>query len=168
MKNKGFWNCLKLPYEDWYFSAFLISNNFKALVTNEIFYCYRVNNLNSNVTSSSRLSLKKRLQIFNEWFTSSKIFNIYTSHVAKEYFNWIIIYNAIPTIGFRKTINLAKNINETSPSLKDIKNFIKKYKVFNGIKKIYIYLMLNNFLLDFLLGRFCNKFIAKHKINVKD
>ncbi|WP_033160235.1 hypothetical protein [Mycoplasmoides alvi] len=150
--DSALWNFTKLPHEDVYFNSYLVSKNYKILLTSEIFYIYRINNENSLMWNSQRLTIFEKIQIINEWFTMFPNWNIFNFQKCKEYWIWILIGITFSKFGFRKIIKILKKKNILYPQFKEIKMFCKKFysnKPF--FKKIYINLCLYVNFFDYLL-----------------
>ncbi|WP_033160228.1 hypothetical protein [Mycoplasmoides alvi] len=152
-------NSLKLPNDDVYFNAYLLSKKLNAFWTNEIFYCYRINNINSVCWNSRKNNIFQTMKIYTKWFTSFPEWNIYNSQEAFDYLTYFCIYQSVGEMGgFRKAIKWSKIENTFFPSLKEIKIFLKKYKPYKGFKKIYFWLHLNVPICDYLLPLIYNWF----------
>ncbi|WP_033160234.1 glycosyltransferase family A protein [Mycoplasmoides alvi] len=166
LENKEFWYSPKLPFEDIYFNACLLKQKYTAIVTNKIFYAYRVNNPESNLTNAMKLNIIQRLKIFNKWFLENEYLNINTSKIMKEYWIWNFTCDAILTVGFRNLEKIAKNENIFIPTRKEIKEVIKKYKPFKLIQNLCFYGMVLNPIIDVIIPKLYRKFFAKNQINI--
>ena len=157
------WNFINLPHEDVYFNSYIVSRNYKILVTNEIFYIYRINNENSLMQFSQKLTIFEKIQIINKWFSTFLNWNIFDFEQCKEYWIWIFIKIAFYKWGFRRQIKLLKKKNILHPTINEIKKFFKKYKPISARTKIYFNLLLYSSFLDFLLPLIIN---YVHKLNI--
>ncbi|WP_052664058.1 glycosyltransferase family 2 protein [Mycoplasmoides alvi] len=148
------WNSMKMPFDDFYFNSILLSKKLKGLCTNQFLYGYRKNSINSITYHSSKLDIKKRISIFSKWFTTFSDWNIWRSYDCYEYWVSTFIENAVSSIGFRNLIKLCQKNNINCPELQEMKNFIKKYKFYSGLRWIYMNLCINFSFLDYLLPKF--------------
>lgn len=166
-KNKFLLNEINLSVEDYYFFSALLSLNLTCLITNEVFYGYRINNQNSltwEMLRKQKEDSKSVLKISEKWFTSFDDFNIYNSETALDMY----IFACINPI----LINGYKNVKDSIPSLpskQQIINFCQKYK-FSKNKKariLILKMMVSSTFFNFLFSlviRIYRNFIFKLKV----
>ncbi|WP_202898794.1 glycosyltransferase family 2 protein [Mycoplasmoides pirum] len=165
LKFEFIWYSLNLPHEDFYFMGCLSTMNIPILETNDVFYCYRVNNLESITTNLKKNNLRQIIEILSKWYVTNPEFNIYTSNSAKLFWVYLYIEKTVWNFGFRKVINFAKKNNLIVPTFKDINLFYKQYKncLIKKIfwKKIYLGFCKNILIFDFVLPKMLNFFLKK-------
>ncbi|WP_280513039.1 glycosyltransferase [Mycoplasmoides pirum] len=163
LKNDVLWEKYfnsKVCNEDWYFTSYIFSKNYKGIVTNEIFYAYRTDNKNSLTFNTKTHTLNEKLKNFNAWFTFSSKWNIYTNNDCRDV--WISYHfaEAFRTKGIRYLIKFCKKNKIETPSLKEYKQFLYKYEYYQGIRKVYAKLSLYLLPFDYLIPKIFN-FIKK-------
>ncbi|WP_027124265.1 glycosyltransferase family A protein [Mycoplasmoides pirum] len=148
----NFWQSLRLPYDDFYFNSYLISKEKIGLVTNEPFYIYRKYSPGSISNKSSKLNPIQKIDSYTKWFTSFD-YNIYTSKQCYEYWTSIYIELGASTIGYRKLLMSCDNNNIPHPSIKEMKKFIKKYKIYGILRKFIVWMCLYIPWIDFIFPK---------------
>ena len=107
-------------------------------------------------------SEKCGLKVYITWFTTFTNWNVWNSEIAHDYLLFCCIYKSLGQIGgFRRAIKWAKQEKIYYLSLNEIKTFLKKYKPYKGIKKIYIWLHVNIVICDYLFPKFLYKIYNK-------
>ncbi|WP_052664059.1 glycosyltransferase family A protein [Mycoplasmoides alvi] len=158
-----FWNSLRLPRDDAYFNACLLSKKLNILKTNEIFYAYRINNPGSICWNSKQNTTKDEIKIYTKWFTTFENANIFNNNLIKDYWTFCCIYKTMSQVGgFRRMKKWCIKQKINYPSLKEIKSFLHKYNPYVNVKKIYIWLCINISICDYLFPIFY-KLIIKLK-----
>ncbi|WP_033160239.1 hypothetical protein [Mycoplasmoides alvi] len=169
LKDSNFWFNLNLPFEDVYFNSYLISKKLNCILTNQVFYCYRMNNLNSIMYNTKNFNALDRIKIINKWFQSNDKWNIFEYAECRDY--WISVYMRIILShgSFRQILETSEKNELTHPKIEEFKFFIKKYKFRNVFMRVYIKLCLSNKFMDFNLRKifykiYVNIYSIKNKI----
>ncbi len=153
--NAALWKCLKLPFEDVYFTACVIQSGYRATVLNEAFYAYRSNNANSISARTKACGSWEKLRIFDRWFNNpDSEFSVAKSENALTYWVWILVSMQIWLFeGFRKSIEKCQALGIYAPKIDAVKKFYRERGMWNGkFRKIWIKLMLASKTLDSLLA----------------
>ncbi|WP_027124293.1 glycosyltransferase family 2 protein [Mycoplasmoides pirum] len=166
-RNSNFFNFINEYYEDAYWNSVLLSKKWLTLIVNEIFYCYRVNNINSKTyKANSSNNILKTIQIYTKWFTSFDDWNIEKFSDARDYWIYWFVYICVCNLkGLRNGIKFFEKNQIIFPTIKEIKKFFKKYKPYKGFKLLFIKSCLLSKYLDYFLNKIY-MFFKKRKINL--